>query len=88
VHLHDVDWKIVSRKGGVQLLTPGDPDAALGEAGLRETFLVQSGETVEVEARFSDRVGRYVFHCHILEHEDIGMMGMWHLMPMMAGGCG
>jgi spore coat protein A, manganese oxidase len=48
VHLHDVDWKIVSRKGGVQLLTPGDPDAALGEAGLRETFLVQSGLTVEV----------------------------------------
>jgi FtsP/CotA-like multicopper oxidase with cupredoxin domain len=21
-----------------------------------------------------------MFHCHILEHEDIGMMGMWHLM--------
>jgi hypothetical protein len=23
-----------------------------------------------------------MFHCHILEHEDIGMMGMWHLMGM------
>jgi hypothetical protein len=21
-----------------------------------------------------------MFHCHILEHEDIGMMGMWHIM--------
>jgi FtsP/CotA-like multicopper oxidase with cupredoxin domain len=23
-----------------------------------------------------------MFHCHILEHEDIGMMGMWHIMDM------
>jgi len=30
-----------------------------------------------------------MFHCHILEHEDIGMMGHWHIMGMMepkAGG--
>ena len=86
VHIHDVDWKIVSRSGGVQLLTPGDPDAALGEAGLRETFLVQSGETVEVEAKFADRLGRYVFHCHILEHEDNGMMGQFEVMPTDATG--
>lgn len=81
VHIHDVDWKIVSRKGGVQLLTPGDPDAAMGEAGLRETFLVQSGETVEVEAKFADRLGPYVLHCHILEHEDNGMMAQFEVMP-------
>ncbi|HEX3043913.1 MAG TPA: multicopper oxidase domain-containing protein [Bacillota bacterium] len=23
-----------------------------------------------------------MFHCHILEHEDIGMMGRWHIMDM------
>jgi FtsP/CotA-like multicopper oxidase with cupredoxin domain len=27
-----------------------------------------------------------MFHCHILEHEDIGMMGMWHIMGGMGGG--
>ncbi len=88
VHLHDVDWKIVSREGGVQMLTPGDPDVALGEAGLRETFLVQSGETVEVEAKFSDRLGRYVFHCHILEHEDNGMMAQFEVIPVGSSGSG
>ncbi len=30
-----------------------------------------------------DYPGMTMFHCHILEHEDIGMMGMWHLMGMM-----
>ena len=31
-----------------------------------------------------DYTGMTMFHCHILEHEDIGMMGMWHIMdPMM-----
>ncbi|HEX2271293.1 MAG TPA: multicopper oxidase domain-containing protein, partial [Pyrinomonadaceae bacterium] len=59
VHIHDVDWKIVSRSGtGVAVATPGDPDAALSEAGLRETFLVQSGETVEVISRFTDHLGK------------------------------
>ena len=86
VHLHDVDWKIVSREGGVQMLTPGDPDVALGEAGLRETFLVQSGETVEVEAKFTDRLGRYVFHCHVLEHEDNGMMAQFEVVPAGSSG--
>ena len=81
VHIHDVDWKIVSRTGGVKLLTPGDPDAAMSETGLRETFLVQSGETVEVEAKFADRLGPYVFHCHILEHEDNGMMAQFEVVP-------
>lgn len=86
VHLHDVDWKIVSREGGMQVLTPGDPDVALGEAGLRETFLVQSGEMVEVEAKFSDRLGPYVFHCHILEHEDNGMMAQFEVIPAGSSG--
>ena len=27
-----------------------------------------------------DYAGMAMFHCHILEHEDIGMMGMWHIM--------
>lgn len=86
VHLHDVDWKIVRREGGAPLLTPGDPDVALGETGLRETFLVQSGETVEVEAKFADHLGRYVFHCHILEHEDAGMMAQFEVMSAGSSG--
>jgi FtsP/CotA-like multicopper oxidase with cupredoxin domain len=32
------------------------------------------GETAEVAIRFTDHPGRYVFHCHNLEHEDMAMM--------------
>ena len=37
------------------------------------------GNEVPVE----DYDGMTMFHCHILEHEDIAMMGMWHIMGMM-----
>jgi FtsP/CotA-like multicopper oxidase with cupredoxin domain len=30
-----------------------------------------------------DFTGMTMFHCHFLEHEDIGMMGMWHIMSGM-----
>jgi len=30
-----------------------------------------------------DYTGMTMFHCHIVEHEDIGMMGMWHIMKEM-----
>jgi FtsP/CotA-like multicopper oxidase with cupredoxin domain len=30
-----------------------------------------------------DYTGMSMFHCHIVEHEDIGMMGLWHIIGMM-----
>jgi spore coat protein A, manganese oxidase len=82
IHIHDVDWKVVSRKGGVVVFDPNDPTAAEGETGLRETFLVGFGETVEVvSTRFDDHLGVYMFHCHILEHEDTGMMAQFQVVP-------
>jgi FtsP/CotA-like multicopper oxidase with cupredoxin domain len=82
IHIHDVDWKVVSRTGGLVEGDPGDPDAAAGETGLRETFLVQSDEIVEVvSTRFEDHLGNYMFHCHILEHEDTGMMAQFRVVP-------
>ena len=35
---------------------------------------VRPSETVEVAVRFTDYAGRYVVHCHNLEHEDMAMM--------------
>ncbi|MGH8978187.1 MAG: multicopper oxidase domain-containing protein [Acidimicrobiia bacterium] len=34
------------------------------------------GEDVVVRARFTDFTGKFVFHCHILNHEDLGMMAV------------
>jgi len=65
VHVHLVHFRVLSRNGG----KPGPYDA-----GWKDTVYVTSGETVHVAARFSGYRGRYVFHCHNLEHEDMMMM--------------
>lgn len=81
VHIHDVDWKVVSRTGGATVFNSVDPDVHLGEAGLKETFVVSAGETVEVVSKFTDHLGRYILHCHILPHEDASMMAQFEVVP-------
>jgi spore coat protein A, manganese oxidase len=68
LHLHGNDFEVVSRNG--------QPPPAW-EAGLKETVLVHPGETVQLLVRFTDYTGSFVFHCHVLEHEDNGMMGRY-----------
>jgi bilirubin oxidase len=45
----------------------------VGERGLKDTVIAYPGEVTRVKARF-DRAGLFVWHCHILEHEDNEMM--------------
>ncbi|MEQ8961817.1 MAG: multicopper oxidase domain-containing protein [Coleofasciculus sp. C2-GNP5-27] len=40
-----------------------------------DTVLVPRGETVRIRIPFRDFAGKTVYHCHILDHEDLGMMG-------------
>jgi FtsP/CotA-like multicopper oxidase with cupredoxin domain len=49
----------------------------------KDTVLVPKGGSVTMLVPVMDYTGMTMFHCHILEHEDIGMMGMWHIMGMM-----
>jgi blue copper oxidase len=68
-HIHGVHFRVVSSGGG---------DPRPEDAGWRDTILV-TGET-EVITRFAHSAGRdtpYMYHCHILEHEDAGMMGQF-----------
>lgn len=46
----------------------------------KDTVLVPKMGSVTLLVPITDFMGMAMFHCHILEHEDIGMMGMWHLM--------
>jgi len=50
---------------------------------MKDTVLVPKGGKVKLLVPVMDYTGMTMFHCHILEHEDIGMMGMWHLMEEM-----
>ncbi len=70
-HVHDVQFQIIDRNG--QRPHPG-------EQGLKDTVLVNPGEMVRVVAEFKDYADPdrpYMYHCHILEHEDAGMMGQF-----------
>lgn len=49
------------------------------ERGPKDTVQVYPGEVARVKAHF-DRPGRYVWHCHILSHEDHEMMRPFHVM--------
>ncbi|HVM39717.1 MAG TPA: multicopper oxidase family protein, partial [Acidimicrobiia bacterium] len=68
IHLHDVDWYLVSRNG-----RPAPPD----EIGVKETFRIDPGEVAVVGTKFTDFVGPYMLHCHMVNHEDHGMMARW-----------
>jgi spore coat protein A, manganese oxidase len=65
IHLHLEQFQVLARNG-----------AELGpyDQGWKDTVDVRASESVEVAVRFTDYPGRYVFHCHNLEHEDMAMM--------------
>ncbi|MCK4502514.1 MAG: multicopper oxidase domain-containing protein [Desulfuromonadales bacterium] len=71
MHLHDVQQQILDRDGQ-------EPPAH--ERGRKDTVLIQPGETVRIISRFRDYKGVYMYHCHLLEHEDDGMMGQFEVV--------
>ncbi len=50
-------------------------------AGWEETGRAHAGELVTVAGYFGDTSGKYVYHCHMLEHEDMGMMRQFVVLP-------
>ena len=69
IHIHEVQFEVVNRvgsDGAVRL-----PEA--WETGTKDTVIAYPGEITRVKALF-DLPGQYVWHCHIVEHEDNEMM--------------
>jgi suppressor of ftsI len=64
-HLHVDDFQVVS--------VGGRPYRA---RGLQDTVVLPIHATVRIRMRFRDFTGAFVYHCHILAHEDAGMMGV------------
>jgi spore coat protein A len=71
VHLHLANFQVISRNGG----GPGPFDH-----GWKDTVLVGPNDTVQIAARFQGTPGRYMLHCHNLEHEDMAMMANYHVV--------
>lgn len=75
-HIHNIQFFILDRQTGTG---PAAPPSA-HEAGKKDTVLVKAGETVRFITRFethADSEIPYMYHCHILPHEDQGMMAQF-----------
>jgi blue copper oxidase len=72
VHVHGASFQVQSRSGGRGTVFPW-------ERGWKDTVLLEDKETVDVLIRFDGFRGRYVIHCHKLEHEDMGMMSAFEV---------
>jgi FtsP/CotA-like multicopper oxidase with cupredoxin domain len=70
IHVHQVMFEVIERQSMETGETRG-PEP--GEAGTKDTVIAYPGEITRFKVRF-DIEGRYVWHCHILEHEDNEMM--------------
>jgi bilirubin oxidase len=70
IHIHEVQFQLVNRQpfvgGGARL-----PE--IWETGFKDTIIAYPGEITRVKSLF-DLPGLYVWHCHIVEHEDNEMM--------------
>jgi spore coat protein A, manganese oxidase len=85
IHLHLVNYRVINREGftaDVNETTGALSNVVLdgvkrppeaNEAGMKDTLSMFPGEVTRIIAKF-DRPGEYVWHCHILSHEDNEMM--------------
>ncbi|MBT2386288.1 multicopper oxidase domain-containing protein [Streptomyces sp. ISL-11] len=97
MHIHLIDFQVLSRDlyptgpggpfdtalGGTRspLEYGGRVPVSEGDAGWKDVIQVPAGQMVNVIGRFQGAKGRFMYHCHLLEHEDMGMMRPYVVMP-------
>jgi spore coat protein A, manganese oxidase len=93
MHLHLVQFQILERQGfdtaafvlGKLILVGARRAPAPVEAGRKDTAVVNPREVLTLLIRFEGYAGRYVFHCHMLEHEDNDMMRPYEVAVAQKG---
>lgn len=75
IHLHGQQYQIISRKmEGMRKEEYATVKDGFIDSGWKDTVLVMPGEEIEIIKPFEDYKGLFLYHCHNLEHEDLGMM--------------
>ena len=67
-HVHAVQFLVLDING-----QPPPPS----HGGWKDSILLTPGDTIRIIARYNEYPGLYMYHCHLLEHEDAGMMGQF-----------
>lgn len=85
MHMHNVQFQVVQRTASA-MSSYATVNQGFVDSGWKDTVLVWPGERVKIAMTFGPHIGMYMYHCHILEHEDMTMMRNYMIMdPMMAG---
>jgi FtsP/CotA-like multicopper oxidase with cupredoxin domain len=93
MHIHELDFEVVNREGLVldeagEVVQPVQLDGLVSppeswETGVKDTITALPGQVTRVRAQFN-QPGQFVWHCHIVEHEDNEMMRPYRIGPMQA----
>ncbi|HET7929105.1 MAG TPA: multicopper oxidase [Actinomycetota bacterium] len=94
MHVHEVAFEVVNRQALVvnedgetepPARLDGDPRPPEDwESGFKDTVIVYPGEVTRLRMRFTNE-GQFVWHCHIVEHEDNEMMRPYRIGPVQSG---
>ena len=98
MHIHEVAFEVINRQGitisnqdteagtGIVQVDPNSParPPEPWERGRKDTVIALPGEVTRVKATFSS-AGQFVWHCHIVEHEDNEMMRPYRIGPEQPG---
>jgi FtsP/CotA-like multicopper oxidase with cupredoxin domain len=76
IHIHEILFQVLNR----QPFGAAVRDPERWESGRKDTVIAYPGEITRVKATF-DRAGLFVWHCHIVEHEDHEMMRPYRIGP-------
>jgi FtsP/CotA-like multicopper oxidase with cupredoxin domain len=94
IHVHEVVFEVVNRQNllldeddevvqPIQLVGPPMPPESF-ESGFKDTVTAYPGQVTRIKAKF-DVTGQFVWHCHIVEHEDNEMMRPYRIGPVQPG---
>ncbi len=92
MHVHEVAFEVVNRQA-IEFSEEGHTDiTAVGETrdpeqwerGFKDTVIAYPGEVTRLRLKF-DNAGQFVWHCHIVEHEDNEMMRPYRIGPVQPG---
>jgi spore coat protein A len=94
MHIHEVTFEVVNREGLVldeedEVIQPIQLDGVITapeawETGVKDTVIALPGQVTRVRLHFTNP-GQFVWHCHIVEHEDNEMMRPYRIGPPQAG---
>ncbi|HTA16835.1 MAG TPA: multicopper oxidase domain-containing protein, partial [bacterium] len=89
-HIHQMQFQVLGRRafnrflyekfGLVVFQGPWMPPEA-GEGGWKDTVRISPGLMTRIILQFGPYTGRFVYHCHMLEHEDMDMMRPFDVVP-------